>query len=118
MSRQLLKAYVEAWNKKDLNVVTSFYADDVIYSDLGVKKTMTKAAVIEFITGFFNNNADIHFDIISDMISERAIAWEWRMVVTRKNGDVLDRFGMSMMEIRDGKISQNRDYWSVLKAPS
>jgi len=119
MDENFLDGLISAWNGTDPDAVLSFFAPDKIsYTDVAMGHTMTgNDEVRTFISDFFNNNASHRFEKISASFSKTSIAWEWRMIVERKNGNIVDVPGMSMMELKDGKILHNRDYWSRMAPP-
>jgi len=118
MSVSLLDGYIAAWNGDDADAVMSYFTPNTIYQDVAAGRKMNASETRTFISDFFNNNVSSTFEKLSECISQEAISWEWRMIVTRDNGQILDRFGISVMEMDGDKIIGNRDYWSQLILPS
>ena len=117
MTERLLKDYLGSWNSGDIAGVVSFFADDLIYEDVALEKKFDRSSIEQFLRETFENFSSLRFDLVTYCGGKDSISWEWRMVGTRKDGSSVDVPGMSMTEVKDGKIARNRDYWSTLPAP-
>lgn len=113
----LLNAYVDAWNRGDVQGVMSFFADSFTYTDMVMHETFDARSLEVFLTRTFESFEELAFEVVSVSPSNQAIAWEWRMKGRRADGTTIDEPGMSMTVLTGGKISRNTDYWSRLKAP-
>lgn len=116
--RSWLEAYVNAWDRQDVDAVKAFYHDDLSYTDMVLHETFDRSTIEAFLKRTFGRWESLTFEIVSACFAKDAVTWEWRM---RGEGGpdeaTHDAPGMSMMEIKDGKILRNTDYWSRLKAP-
>lgn len=115
--QQLLDDYVAAWNSGDADQLISFFADDLVYTDIAMGKTFSHQTMSEFLPQFYANNENVYFEVIFASANDDSISWEWRMTGNKKDGTQYDRLGMSITEIIDGKVAKNRDYWSSLPTP-
>jgi len=112
-----LDQYLDAWHSRDVEQLMPFFAQEILYEDLALKKSLNHNELKEFIKNCFINNKELRFEKVSACITENYIAWEWIMYRTRNTGEKQIVPGMSMTEFRDGKVIKNRDYWSTLPTP-
>ena len=113
VDNQLLDKYIAAWNSGDSKSVMSCFADDILFEDVALNKSMTYEALASFVRGTFDDFTDLRFEKVSVCFDGTCVAWEWRMIGTHKNGQAINIPGMSMTEFENGKIIRNRDYWST-----
>jgi len=114
----VLDQYVEAWNAQDTVKLMSFFADDIVYEDIALKKIMDYTSLREFIQNAFDNYESLVFERISACLANDSISWEWRMIGKKITGELVDVPGMSMTEFKNNKIIRNRDYWSTVPTPN
>jgi len=118
----LFEDLIAAWGSHDVERVVALFTDDCIYEDVtyGVVNHGT-AELREFAAGTFAAFPDFHLERSSGFIAGDWAAWEWTMSGTHQ-GDMPDmpatgkRFairGVSILELRDGKIKRNSDYWDL-----
>jgi len=103
--RQIVQAWVEAFNKADANLVANFYADNAINHQVANDKVVGKAAIHarfeeEFATA---KMVCIVENIFQD--DDWAIL-EWK--------DPLGLRGCGFFQIKNGKIVLQRGYWDKL----
>ncbi len=113
------KAYLAAWSH-DLEKLMTYFPEDVVYEDaaLGVVNH-NKTELRKFASDFFTAFPDTHFEFISAVVSGNHAAVEWVMSGTQ-TGDMpnmpasnkkMSVRGVSVMEIRNGKVVHDVDYW-------
>lgn len=109
-----------AWNSHDAEKILSFYSDDCIYEDLVVGKVNHgKEELRAFITDLFTGSPDIRMEKKSFFASGDHVCMEWIMSGTHSGnwtgmpatGKSFSVRGVSVSEIRDGKVKQNTDYY-------
>ena len=122
----VLGNYIAVWNEHNLKKIDSFYADDVIWYDLGYDYTTKgKKAVSKAITdAFLGSVADMYWVKSGDVfISANTISYEWVYGGTFNGawGDTLiknKKFeikGLSTTTFnKDGKIVAHKDYYNLL----
>lgn len=108
-----LNDYVAAWNSHDADRVMRFFDQDVSYEDVALKKVLDFNSLREFVSGAMERSPDLKFEIVSVCDGASIISWEWLMHRTR-DGELTATPGQSMTEFQNDKITQNRDFWSVL----
>jgi steroid delta-isomerase-like uncharacterized protein len=121
---KIMKDYVAAWNSHDVDKVVSFYTDDCVYEDMGLdlvshgKKELTESSKT-----MFYNVPDIRFETKSLFNAGDWGAWEWIMTGTLVHsnnpaipatGKSFSVRGVSIIEVKGGKISRETDYYNAL----
>ena len=99
-----------------------FFSEDVVYEDVTFAiVNHGKKEFRKFFSDTFNIFPDQRFTLTSVLVSGNHAALEWTMNGTQKgdmpgmpatNKEVTVR-GVSIMEIRRGKITHVRDYWDM-----
>ena len=118
---QLFQDFTAGWSQ-DMPRLLSTVTDDVVYEDatLGVVNH-GKEELRAFAQGFFNAFPDLHFTMTSCFVSGKLAATEWIGTGTHK-GDmpgmpatnkVASIRGVSVIELQDGKIKHDTDYWDM-----
>lgn len=123
---EVLDNYIAAWNEHDLKKIDAFYADDVIWYDLGYDYTTKgKKSVSKAITdAFMGYVPDMYWGKSGDaFISGDTIVYEWvyggtfngewdKISITNKKFEIK---GLSATTInKDGKIISHKDYYDLL----
>ena len=62
MSKELTKAYVDAFNAKDLQAVADMLHDDVVLEDPGVVHIEGKSKVVDAVKAIFDGAAQLSFE--------------------------------------------------------
>lgn len=118
----LLERHYAAWTAGDIEGVVACYTDDCEFEDLAMEaKFDGKEGVRNFATLVNAAIPDFrwipkHFSVDGSRCSA-----EWQMYGTQSGdlpgipgtGKTFDVRGLSALEIKDGKIHRNRDYWSL-----
>lgn len=123
----VLDDYIAAWNAHDIEKIETFYADDVIWYDLGYDYTTRgKAAVSKAITdAFMGHVPDMYWGKSGDLIiSGHTAVYEWVYGGTfngmwdgkRIKDKKFEIRGISTTTIDDhGKIISHKDYYDLLR---
>jgi len=118
MNPKLLDNYIAAWNSGQVEKVMSFFSEELLYQDVALKKSLNYEQARDFVNHSFTNNAKISFEKVSACTNGAAFSWEWIMIRVKDTGEIIKTPGMSMTVFKNGKIIQNRDYWSTLPTPN
>jgi steroid delta-isomerase-like uncharacterized protein len=98
--------YLAAWETLDVDTVMSFFTDDVVYEDTTIGHGASgEKQMRRFIQASFTNVPEARFDHVSHHSTGTAYAIEWVM-------QPMNVRGVSIGKLRDGRISENRDYWN------
>lgn len=112
-TRAALDRFNEAFNRHDANGLAAYLTDDTVFEDTSPapdgRRVEGKAAVVEFWRGWFERNADAHFDAEEVIVSgDRAtVLWVYRKM---RNGQPWHLRGVDVFKVRDGKVAAKLAY--------
>ena len=103
--RELVEAWVEAFNSADAELIASYYWDDAINHQVAEGKTVGREAIKnQFIKEF--SSADMVC-----MIEKLFEDGEWAILEWK---DPLGLRGCGFFQVQNGKIKHQRGYWDKL----
>lgn len=120
---KMLRDWVDAENSQDVDKFTSFYADDCVWEDvaLGLVNRGKKEVKAYFKT-MFVAVPDLRFEVQSVFVEGDWGVCEWLMTGTQAGdfpglpsavGKSFSVRGVSVIQLQNGKISRNSDYWNM-----
>jgi steroid delta-isomerase-like uncharacterized protein len=104
--------YFTGWNEQRLDALSEYYTHDVVYRDLSLgTETHGLGELAAFMRGAFEGSPDMRFETL-DVIVEGAdrLAIKWRMTGT-SDGATYATEGVSWLQLNDGKVADNSDYY-------
>ena len=114
--RTLIDAYNDAWNRQDLEAVTSMHRDDIVFHNWTADERVEGAAAVrEHIGRIFENWPTLRFTGRSLRIADDFAVSEWTAHAVR-DGAELEWDGVDVFPIVDGKIAR-KDVYSSSHAP-
>jgi len=119
----MIRDWVEAENSQDADEFASFYTDDCVWEDvsLGLVNRGRKQ-VKAYFKSMFAAFPDLKFDVQSVFATGDWGVCEWVMTgsqtgrfpgVPATGGKRFSVRGVSVIQLRNGKISRNSDYWNM-----
>lgn len=123
-AEQLVRDLFAVWGDHDLDRLDVLFAADGVYEDVPPQITYRGPEEIKkFLTAIWGWAPDIRFDVTSVSVAgagDRAVA-EWIMTGTQTgpigaippSGKEFSVRGASVIELRDGKILRNSDYYDL-----
>jgi steroid delta-isomerase-like uncharacterized protein len=120
--QRLLEQHYAAWSKGDVEGILACFTDDCVFEDMALQaKFEGKEGVRGFAQATFAAIPDFRWTPTIILIDGSRAGTEWRMTGTQTGdfpgipgtGKSFSVPGSSVLEIRAGKIHQNRDYWSL-----
>jgi ketosteroid isomerase-like protein len=111
-----LKAFVNAFNRHDLDAIMSFFADScTLYTPRGPdpwgERFEGKGAVRQALAGRLSGIPDVHYGDDRHWVSgDLGISW-WILTGTTSAGERLRVWGVDLLEFRAGKIVRKDSYW-------
>jgi ketosteroid isomerase-like protein len=115
-----LKAFIEAFNKHDLDEILSFFSDDCVMDlprgpDPWGRRTVGKEQVREGCVSRFKGLPDANYGedrhwVVGDMGFS-----EWTLTGTTPEGVYLEVRGTDHLEFKDGKIVRKDSYWKIVE---
>jgi ketosteroid isomerase-like protein len=98
--------YLNSWATLDVDQVLAFFTDDLSYEDTTIKHGATGIEQFrKFVKASFRNVPDARFEFVRGHSDGEGYSIEWIM-------HPMGVAGVSVGRLRDGKISENRDYWN------
>jgi ketosteroid isomerase-like protein len=98
--------YLSSWDAYDIDKVLAWFTDDVLYEDTTIGHGAEGIGRMrKFVEASFRNVPDARFEFVRGHDNGEAYAIEWIM-------HPMGVPGVSVGQLRDGKICVNRDYWN------
>jgi len=116
------KDYIGAWNSHEVDKIASFFTDDCVYEDLAFGMVARgKKEINDFLKVTFVWSPDLKFELKSFFSAGGRTATEWVMTGTHAGelpgipatGKSFSVRGVSIAELREGKVSRNTDYYNL-----
>jgi steroid delta-isomerase-like uncharacterized protein len=117
---ELLKAFLEAFNRHDLDAIMEFFADDcVFYMPRGEgprgDRYVGKAEVRAGLAKRFEGLPDVHYGEDSHWAGRDFGVSEWTLTGTPRTGPPIRVRGVDLLEFADGKITRKDSFWKILQ---
>lgn len=118
ITADLLEAFLEAFNRHDVEAVMAFFAEDgTMYLPRGPEswgprlagKPAVRAGVADRLAGL----PDAHYGRDSHWVCGDLGVSKWELTGTLSSGIRLQVRGVDLLQFRDGKIVQEDSYWKI-----
>lgn len=111
-AREFADSYFKFWNDKGIEQAGDYYAEEVDYRDLSLEVSLKGIKEVKkFMQEQFKATPDLKFKTIDVVVqSPSKIAIQWLMTGTDQ-GKPFETEGVSVMELKQGKIIKNTDYY-------
>jgi ketosteroid isomerase-like protein len=112
-TRATIDSFNAAFNRHDANALAALLTEDTVFEDTSPapdgRRVEGKAAVVEFWRGWFDRNADSHFDAEEVIVSgnRATVLWVYRKM---RNGQPWHLRGVDVFTVRDGKVAAKLAY--------
>jgi steroid delta-isomerase-like uncharacterized protein len=116
-----MTAYLAAWNDRDADRVSSFFADDAVYDDRGAGEVATgRDGIREHVARVHRGFPDLHFELVRAAHGETFTAGEWRSSMTHggefaglaPTGRLVESSGVDVATLDDdGRITHLVSYY-------
>lgn len=114
---QLITRYNEAWNRHDVDAISSFHSPAIVFENhTAGERVDGLAAVAEHIAGIFSRWPDLSFSTRRLYVREDFAACEWTASATASDGRSLEWDGVDLFPIADERIAR-KDVYSGSGAP-
>lgn len=118
----IAERFLEYLNSQNIEQFVSLFSEDGTYEEVASGRTYASQQTIGmYIKATLDGIPDSKFELINQVINENVIAIEWVWSGTNSVGwedmgiPPTDKYfeikGVSIMNIKKGLISSNRDYW-------
>jgi len=109
----LVRDFLGAWPRRDLDELMSFFAADAVYHNVPVAPCVGAAAIRETFAGFLATMPGIVLDVVNLAASGSLVMAERIDRFVMPNGHRFDLPVTGVFEVRDGKIVAFRDYFNL-----
>ena len=120
LTADLLKGFLEAFNRHDLDSIMDYFADDcVFYMPRGAKprgdRYVGKKEVRAGLAKRFEGIPDVHYGDDQHWVCGRLGVSEWTLTGTTASGQEIEVRGVDLLEFVDGKIIRKDSFWKILE---
>jgi steroid delta-isomerase-like uncharacterized protein len=114
----IAESWISAWNSHDPDKVAAIFTPDVTYEDVPFGAVNHGSAELrKFAASEFEGSPDLHVELASSSIEGEHGSIEWTFSGTDagmfKTGKKFSVRGVSIVTVKNGKISRNVDYYDV-----
>ncbi|MHB1908957.1 MAG: nuclear transport factor 2 family protein [Nitrososphaerales archaeon] len=124
VTEDLLKLFLEAFNRHDLDAIMTFFTDDCSFDfprgpyPYGLRFA-GKEAVRQALASRFTGIPDVHYGEDRHFVSttgDRGVS-EWLLTGTTASGERVEVRGCDLFEFssREGKIKRKDSYWKIVQ---
>jgi len=117
---ELLKGFLDAFNRHDLDSIMDYFADDCVFymprgsgprGDRYIGKKDVRAALATRFEGI----PDVHYGEDRHWACGDFGVSEWTLTGTSASGKSLAVRGVDLLEFVDGKITRKDSFWKILE---
>lgn len=116
---ELLKAFLDAFNRHDLDAIMHFFADDcVFYMPRGAgprgERYAGKSDVRAGLAARFEGLPDVHYRDDRHWACGEFGVSEWTLTGTTASGTRIEVRGVDLLEFAGGKITRKDSFWKIV----
>ena len=117
---ELLKGFLEAFNRHDLDAIMSYFADEcVFYMPRGAgprgDRYAGKANVRAGLARRFEGIPDVHYGDDRHWACGDFGVSEWTLTGTSTAGKRIEVRGVDLLEFADGRITRKDSFWKIVE---
>ena len=118
MTVELLKAFLDAFNRHDLDAIMTYFADECVFymprgasprGDRYVGKDEVRAGLAKRFMGI----PDVHYGEDQHWVCGDVGVSEWTLTGTSVSGQRLEVRGIDLLEFAGGKITRKDSFWKI-----
>lgn len=118
VTAELLKDFLEAFNRHDLDAIMGYFADDCIFymprgRDPRGDSYIGKEEVRKGLSKRFEGIPDVHYGEDQHWVLDDFGVSEWTLTGTDKTGRPIEVRGTDLLEYREGKIIRKDSFWKI-----
>ena len=123
VSRDTLKAILEAFNAHDLDAIMEYFADDCSFDmprgpEPWGQRYLGKADVRAALATRFSGLPDVHYGDDRHWVCGNFGVSEWLLTGTTPEGRRVRVRGCDHWEFRDGLVVRKDSYWKIVEQPA
>jgi ketosteroid isomerase-like protein len=120
VSMELLYEIHDAFNSRDADAISAFFADDATFymasgPDPDGRAVKGKSAIRKVLADRFLMIPDMSWDFIYGYTAGSRAVTVWRVNGNATDGTVLDFQGCDLWEFHDGLVLNKDTYWKIVK---
>ena len=120
VSKELLKGFLEAFNRHDLDSIMGYFADNcVFYMPRGTgprgDQYIGKNAVRAGLAKRFEGIPDVHYGDDRHWVCGNFGVSEWTLTGTSVSGRHIEVRGVDLLEFDQGKIIRKDSFWKIIE---
>lgn len=120
VTEEVLKEFLEAFNRHDLDSIMGHFADDcVLYMPRGATprgdRYVGKDEVRAGLAKRFEGIPDVHYGEDQHWACGDLGVSEWTLTGTSVSGQQINVRGVDLLEFADGKIIRKDSFWKILE---
>lgn len=114
-SASIMQAYGDAWSSGDAAEVGALYTEDAVRDDVPTGMSSDgRAAIEQLAEALFASDDDVRLEVTDGFAGENWAVVEWTFSgVHPATGREVTFRGASVLELTDGLISEERDYYDL-----
>ena len=115
---RVAQSFIAAWNSHDVEKVIPLFTNDVLYEDVTFGAVNHGSAELrKFAASVFAAVPDVRFELVKSAVDGQHGTIEWVFTGTDrglyKTGKRFSVRGVSVIELRGGRISRNLDFYDA-----
>lgn len=117
---ETLKAFLDAFNRHDLDAIMEFFADDCVFymprgSEPWGRRFEGRDSVREGLASRFAGLPDVHYGDDRHWACGQFGVSEWLITGTTTAGKRIEARGVDLLEFEGGKIIRKDSYWKLVE---
>jgi hypothetical protein len=117
---ELLKGFLEAFNRHDLDSIMGYFADDcVFYMPRGARprgdRYFGKTEVRAGLAKRFEGIPDVHYADDRHWLCGEFGVSEWTLTGTSTSGQQIEVRGVDLLEFAQGKVIRKDSFWKIVE---
>lgn len=116
---QLMKDFLEAFNRHDLDAIMEFFAEDCLFymprgSQPRGDRYVGKREVRAGLSKRFEGIPDVHYGEDKHWVCDDFGVSEWTLTGTSTAGKRIEVRGVDLLEFDQGKITRKDSFWKII----
>ena len=117
---ELMKGFLEAFNRHDLDSIMDYFAEDcILYMPRGAKprgdQYVGKKEVRAGLAKRFEGIPDVHYGDDRHWVGENFGVSEWTLTGTSTSGQQIEVRGVDLLEFTQGEITRKDSFWKIVE---
>jgi steroid delta-isomerase-like uncharacterized protein len=119
-SVEVLKEFLDAFNRHDLDAIMEHFADDcVFYMPRGARprgdRYTGKSEVRAGLAKRFQGIPDVHYGQDQHWVCGNFGVSEWTLTGTSPSGQQIEVRGVDLLEFEQGRVTRKDSFWKILE---